>query len=138
MPSLAGQGPFFDELAIGQEFTSAPAVTLSPGLAAAHQAITGDRLALTLDHELCHYVTGDGPLAPPGLVWDIAIGQSTVVTQHVKANLFYRGLAFRRWSAGMPRRRPSTRQSAAGGWTGSHSGQPGRGQPSCTRGSPSR
>ena len=96
MPSLAGQGPFFDELAIGQEFTSAPAVTLSPGLAAAHQAITGDRLALTLDHELCHYVTGDGPLAPPGLVWDIAIGQSTVVTQHVKANLFYRGLAFRR------------------------------------------
>jgi acyl dehydratase len=26
----------------------------------------------------------------------VAIGQSTVVTQHVKANLFYRGLAFRR------------------------------------------
>jgi acyl dehydratase len=39
---------------------------------------------------------GDGLLAAPSLVWDIAIGQSTVVTQHVKANLFYRGLAFRR------------------------------------------
>ena len=96
MPSLVGQGPLFDELAVGQEFTSAPAITLTSGLAAAHQAITGDRLALTLDHELCNQVTGGGPLAPPGLVWDVAIGQSTVVTQHVKANLFYRGLAFRR------------------------------------------
>jgi acyl dehydratase len=95
MPSLAGQGPFFDDLAVGQEFC-APAMTLTSGLAAAHQAITGDRLALTLDHELCHQVTGGGPLAPPGLVWDVAIGQSTVVTQHVKANLFYRGLTFRR------------------------------------------
>ena len=37
-----------------------------------------------------------GPLASPSLVWDVAIGQSTMVTQHVKANLFYRGLAFHR------------------------------------------
>ena len=95
MPSLAGQGPFFDELTVGQEYRHAPAVTLTSGLAAAHQAITGDRLALALDHELCHEVTGGGPIAAPGLVWDVAIGQSTVVTQHVKANLFYRGLAFR-------------------------------------------
>ena len=95
MPAVAGQGPFFDELTIGQEFC-APAITLTSGLAAAHQAITGDRLVLMLDHELCHQVTGGGPLAAPGLVWDVAIGQSTVVTQHVKANLFYRGLAFRR------------------------------------------
>jgi acyl dehydratase len=96
MQSQVVEGPFFDELAVGQEFTSAPAITLTSGLAAAHQAITGDRLALALDHELCRRVTGGGPLAPPGLVWDIAIGQSTVVTQHVQANLFYRGLAFRR------------------------------------------
>ncbi len=95
MPLVAGQGPFFDDLAIGQEYR-APAITLTAGLAAAHQAITGDRLALMLDHELCRQVTGGGPLASPGLVWDVAIGQSTVVTQHVKANLFYRGLAFRR------------------------------------------
>ena len=95
MPSLAGQGPFFDDLTVGQEFR-APAITLTSGLAAAHQAITGDRLALALDHELCHDVTGSGPLASPSLVWDVAIGQSTVVTQHVRANLFYRGLAFRR------------------------------------------
>ncbi len=95
MPSLAGQGPFFDDLSVGQEYRHAPGVTLTSGLAAAHQAITGDRLALTLDHELCHEVTGSGPIAAPGLVWDVAIGQSTVVTQNVKANLFYRGLAFR-------------------------------------------
>jgi acyl dehydratase len=96
MQSPAVEGPYFDELAIGQDFGRAPGLTLTPGLAAAHQAITGDRLALAHDHELCHQVTGGGPVAPPGLVWDVAIGQSTVVTQHVKANLFYRGLAFRR------------------------------------------
>jgi acyl dehydratase len=95
MQSEMGRGPFFDELAVGQQF-GAPAMTLTSGLAAAHQAITGDRLALALDHELCRAVTGGDPLAPPGLVWDIAIGQSTVVTQHVKANLYYRGLAFSR------------------------------------------
>jgi acyl dehydratase len=95
MQSEMGRGPFFDELAVGQQF-AAPAITLTSGLAAAHQAITGDRLALALDHELCRAVTGGDPLAPPGLVWDIAIGQSTVVTQHVKANLYYRGLAFSR------------------------------------------
>src|ERR1700739_1717605 len=89
------RGPFFDELTVGQQF-GAPAITLTPGLAAAHQAITGDRLALALDHELCRTVTGGDPLAPPSLVWDIAIGQSTVVTQHVKANLYYRGLALSR------------------------------------------
>jgi acyl dehydratase len=92
----AGQGPYFDDLSVGQMFTAAPAMTLTEGLAAAHQAITGDRLALTLDHDLCRAVTGGGPLAPPGLVWDVAIGQSTVVTRYVRANLFYRGLAFRR------------------------------------------
>ncbi len=96
MPSPGLQAPYFDELAVGQEFTGAPGLTLTPGLAAARQAITGERLPLMLDHVLCREVTGAGPLAPPGLVWDVAIGQSTVVTQRVKANLFYRGLVFHR------------------------------------------
>ncbi len=90
------EGPYFDELAVGQEFSAAPGITLTSGLAAVHQAVTGDRLALALDHDLCHQVTGGGPVASPGLVWDVAIGQSTIVTRQVKANLFYRGLAFRR------------------------------------------
>ncbi len=96
MASPAVEGPYFDELEVGQEFAGAPGLTLTSGLAAAHRAITGDRLALALDRELCREVTGGGPIASPALVWDVAIGQSTVVTQHVKANLFYRGLAFRR------------------------------------------
>jgi acyl dehydratase len=96
MSSPAVEGPYFDELAVGQAFSHAPGSTIWAGLAAAHRAITGDRLALALDTELCRAVTGDCPLASPSLVWDIAIGQSTVVTQHVRANLFYRGLVLRR------------------------------------------
>ena len=55
----------------------------------------GDRLRLALDADLCAAVTGaPAALAHPGLVCDVAIGQSTLVTQRVKANLFYRGLTF--------------------------------------------
>jgi acyl dehydratase len=65
-----------------------------------HQSILGDRLRLLLDAELSAAVTGStAPLAHPGLVCDVAIGQSTLVTQHVKANLFYRGLVFYRFPA---------------------------------------
>lgn len=109
MQSPAVDGPYFDELAVGQEFAGAPGITLWPGLAAAHQAITGDRLALALDSQLCREVTGGQQLASPSLVWDIAIGQSTVVTQHVKANLFYRGLAFRRFPRHADTLRTSTK-----------------------------
>ena len=91
-------GPFFDDLSKGQVFDWAPAMTLSAGLAAAHQAIVGDRLRLALDADLCAAVTGlPAPLAHPALVCDVAIGQSTLVTQRVKANLFYRGLTFHRF-----------------------------------------
>jgi acyl dehydratase len=97
----AGQregGPYFDDLSVGQVFDWAPAMTLSAGLAAAHQAIIGDRLRLALDADLCAAVTGlPAPLVHPALVCDVAIGQSTLVTQRVKANLFYRGLTFHRF-----------------------------------------
>ena len=89
-------GPFFDELSAGQTFPQVPGVTLTDGLAATHQAIVGNRLALALDTGLARAVTGGDRLASPALVWDVAIGQSTVATHHVKANLFYRGLWFRR------------------------------------------
>jgi acyl dehydratase len=91
-------GPYFDDLSFGQVFDWAPVATLSSGLAAAHQAIVGDRLRLSLDAGLCAAVTGaPAPLAHPALVCDVAIGQSTLVTQRVKANLFYRGLTFHRF-----------------------------------------
>ena len=95
-PRVKAEGPFFNELAVGQTFPPVPGVTLTDGLAAAHQAIVGNRLPLSLDGELARAVTGGGRLASPALVWDVAIGQSTVATHHVKANLFYRGLWFHR------------------------------------------
>ncbi|MEV5647098.1 MaoC family dehydratase [Nocardia sp. NPDC052254] len=88
-------GPYFDELSIGQRFDTAPAVTLTDGLAAVHQSILGDRLRLPLDARLSTAVTG-APVAHPGLVADLSIGQSTLATHHVKANLFYRGLRLHR------------------------------------------
>lgn len=91
-------GPYFDELRVGQVFDAAPAMTLTAGAAALHQAILGDRLRLPLDAELSRAVTGaTTPLAHPGLVCDVAIGQSTLATRRVKANLFYRGLSFFRY-----------------------------------------
>lgn len=90
---IAVGGPYFDELSHGQLFDDAPSLTLTSGLAATHQAILGDRLRLSLDAHLSDRVVG-GVLAHPGLVTDVAIGQSTLATHHVKANLFYRGLRF--------------------------------------------
>jgi acyl dehydratase len=92
---VKAEGPFFDELEVGRVFADAPGHTLTAGRAAVHQAIVGDRLRLPLDDELATKVAG-GPIAHPALVWDVAIGQSTVATQHVKANLFYRNLVFHR------------------------------------------
>lgn len=93
---MIAEGPYFDELSVGQIFDSAPGLTLTSGLAQAHRCIIGERLALPLDDGLSASVTGAPALASPALVWDVAIGQSTVATHHVKANLFYRGLVFRR------------------------------------------
>jgi acyl dehydratase len=91
-------GPFFDDLRVGQVFDSAPSMTLTSGAAAVHQSIVGDRLRLALDSELAMAVTGaTAPLAHPALVWDVAIGQTTLATQRVKANLFYRGLTLHRF-----------------------------------------
>ena len=88
-------GPWFEDLTTGQVFDEAPGVTLTSGLSAAHQAVVADRLRLPLDQHLSLAVAG-GPTAHPGLVCDVAIGQSTLVTGRVKANLFYRGLVLHR------------------------------------------
>jgi acyl dehydratase len=87
--------PWFEDLQVGTVFGAAPAITVTEGYAALHQAIAGDRLRLALDHTLAEAVAG-APVAHPALVWDAAIGQSTVATGRVVANLFYRGLMLRR------------------------------------------
>lgn len=92
------EGPFFDDLSAGDVFDTAPALTLTAGRAAVHQSILGSRLRLSLDSQLSRRVTGV-ELADPSLVWDVAIGQSTLATRRVVANLFYRGLSFHRLPA---------------------------------------
>ena len=88
--------PFFEDLEVGQVFDSMPAVTITSGLAAAHLATFGDPLALALSAPLARAVTGrDEPLADPALAMSVALGQSTVVTRRVVANLFYRQMRFR-------------------------------------------
>lgn len=87
------EGPYFEDLERGQVFDDAPALTLTSGHAALHQAIAGDRMRLPLDEPLSRAVTGgERMLAHPNLVCDVAIGQSTAPTQRVLGNLFYRGL----------------------------------------------
>lgn len=86
-------GPHFEDFERGQVFDDAPALTLTSGHAALHQALTGDRLRLALDTELSQAITGHRrQLAHPNLVCDVAIGQSTGPTRRVLGNLFYRGL----------------------------------------------
>jgi acyl dehydratase len=84
-------GPYLDDLAVGDRLI-APPVTLDAGMQAVHRAIVGDRLRLCLDDRLAESVTGRPGLVHPGLVCDIAIGQSSVATRQVIANLFYRQL----------------------------------------------
>ena len=88
-------GPYFEDFSHGQVF-DAPAVTLTSGFAALHQALFGDRLRLPLDAELCRAVTGHDALANPGLLSNVSIGQTTYPTQRVKGNLFYRGVVVQR------------------------------------------
>jgi acyl dehydratase len=89
-------GPYFEDFVVGQVF-SAPSVTLTTGHATMYQAVTGDRLRLPLDHHLSRQVTGrDAPLAHPHLVINVVNGQTTYPSQHVKGNLFYRGLILRK------------------------------------------
>jgi acyl dehydratase len=95
---MGSDGPYLEDLRRGLIERSAPAVTLTDGAAAVHRAIVGDRLRLALDATLAEQVLGStAPLAHPALVWDVAIGQSTILTRRVIANLFYRGLVLKRF-----------------------------------------
>ncbi|MCX6398481.1 MAG: acyl dehydratase [Propionibacteriales bacterium] len=88
-------GPHFDELEVGQVFDTAPGCTLTEGRAAQHQVIVGDRWRLSLDEHFARSVAG-GAVASPSFVTNTAIGQTTLVTQRVRANLFYRRFALLR------------------------------------------
>jgi acyl dehydratase len=90
---ISVEAPYFEDLKMGQLFSDAPAVTLTSGHAAFHDALFGDRLRLPLDATLCKTVTGSTrALVHPNVICNVAIGQTTSPTQRVKGNLFYRGL----------------------------------------------
>jgi 2-methylfumaryl-CoA hydratase len=90
-------GPYFDDLRVGQILERAPSITIGAGEAAQYQAICGDPYALSLSTPLAASVTGEpGAVVNPALVLHVAIGQSTVATRRVIANLFYRDVLVRR------------------------------------------
>jgi acyl dehydratase len=102
-PTIASEpvhvgGPYWEELSVGDLYVGFPAMTLNEGHAALHQSIVGDRLRLALDATLSEKVAGRR-LAHPMLVCDVSIGQSTLPTQRVIGNLFYRRLILRRLPA---------------------------------------
>lgn len=87
------QAPWFEDFKVGDDLSQVPAVTITSGMTAWHQAVFGDRSRLCLDLPLCQAVTGrDSLLVHPALVCNLAIGQSTLPSQRVLGNLFYRGL----------------------------------------------
>ena len=91
------QAPWFEDFNVGDDLSDVPSVTLTDGHAAVHQAIFGDRLRLPLDLPLCRAVTGESrALVNPSLVANMVVGQSTIPSQRVMGNLFYRGLVFQR------------------------------------------
>ena len=84
-------GPFYDDLAVGQELPRQPPITIDDGIAALYQSLVGERLPMALDAVTTRAVTGrPGRLASPGLVAQLSIGQSTTVSRRAIANLFYR------------------------------------------------
>ncbi|WP_419925701.1 MaoC family dehydratase [Candidatus Poriferisocius sp.] len=93
MVAPAGDGPWFEDFTVGEQLDPAPAITIGPGEVAAYQAICGDPLAISLSRPLAEAITGQpGAVVNPALVLQVAIGQSTVATRKVVANLFYRGV----------------------------------------------
>ncbi len=90
-------GPFYGDLAPGDELPRQPGVTIDSGMCAYYQAAIGERLPLSLDRRLSEAVTGDGrQLVSPGLVMQLSIGLSTTVSRRAIANLFYRSIRMHR------------------------------------------
>ncbi len=88
--------PFAEDLALGVPLRPAPEVTIDAGIAAHYAAITGDGLRTTVSDLASNALTGRAErLANPALVLAVSIGQSTIATRRVIANLAYRGILLR-------------------------------------------
>ena len=90
-------GTYFDDLTVGQILQPSTDLTITSGEISMYQSICGDPLATSLSLPLAKKVTGVAKrLVNPGLIMHFSIGQSTVATRRVIANLFYRGVSFKR------------------------------------------
>ncbi len=86
-------GPFFDDLTSGDIIAPLPALTITQADSAVYRAITGDQHLATANHGLYQQISGrSGALVNPGLVMQIAIGQTTNATRKAIANLYYRSV----------------------------------------------
>lgn len=95
--ALPSDGPYGDDFVIGEPLPNAPAITIDEGTAALYQAISGDPVRLSLSTPLSHAVTGTNTrVVNSALALQVAIGQSTVATKIVIANLFYRDVTLHR------------------------------------------
>lgn len=84
-------GPYYEELRVGQEMPRQPSVVIDDGMAALYQSMVGERLPMVMDPSVCEAVTGrSSRLASPALVMHLSIGHSTTLTRRAIANLFYR------------------------------------------------
>ena len=90
-------GTYFDDLKVGLILPPSPDLTITSGEIAMYQSICGDPLSTSLSLPLAKKVTGVSKrVVNPGLIMHFSIGQSTVATRRVIANLFYRGVYFKR------------------------------------------
>ncbi|MEV7392794.1 hypothetical protein [Streptomyces sp. NPDC091215] len=95
--SLPLDGPYGDDFEIGHPLPTAPAITIDEGLASLYQAISGDPARLSLSSPLSYATTGRSDrVVNSALALQVAIGQSTVATRIVIANLFYRDVTLHR------------------------------------------
>ncbi|MEV5898405.1 hypothetical protein [Streptomyces sp. NPDC052127] len=95
--SPSPDGPYGDDFVIGRPLAPAPAITIDEGTAALYQAICGDPARLALSTPLSYATTGAAArVVNSALALQVAIGQSTVATKIVIANLFYRDVTLHR------------------------------------------
>ena len=90
-------GPYYEDLSVGQVLPRQPSVVIDEGMAALYQSLVGERLPMVMDPAVCAAVTGQpGRLVSPALAMHMSTGHSTTLTRRVIANLFYRDLRFLR------------------------------------------
>ena len=94
---ISSSPPFAEDLVAGVALDAAPDITVDEGLAAQYLALSGDQLRPALSAPLSLALTGRAErLANPALVISLSIGQSTVATGRVIANLRYDNLVLER------------------------------------------